>query len=436
MAGLLRVTGKREAVFFAVPLFGAAMVLATAHLGARVRSRHLGAAAAVLLLTSPSFLLQLTQPVSDVPAATWWTVCLVLALSNTTWSAVLAGAAAAMAVLTRPNLVPLAAVIGAFYVWRVAHTDSAQRRDAIVRTAVFCAMVLPGCLIVAALNTYWYGSPFSSGYAAFNELYQWKHVALNLDRYPRWLVQTQTPFIYLGFAAPFVAEGKERVWLLLAFAAVVVLSYIPYGYFGYQEWVYLRFLLPAYPALLVSSLVVSAVLIGRALPREHTVTIVATTFLVALAAWQAWTSRRLSVLDLRVIEERYVKVGRYIDKSMSSDSVFIAGLHSGSIRYYSGKQTINFDRLHPRALGDAVRSLSAMGRRPFIVIEEGEEPRFRWQFETDTPIGKLDWPPSLETYHGPRVRIYDPAERERFVAGQPVITYDIDFIEKPVVTQK
>ena len=34
-----------------------------------------------------------------------------------------------------------------------------------------------------------------------SELYAWAQVMPNLDRYPRWLVQSQTPFICLGVLA-------------------------------------------------------------------------------------------------------------------------------------------------------------------------------------------------------------------------------------------
>jgi asparagine N-glycosylation enzyme membrane subunit Stt3 len=80
MAAAMRVADDRDAVFYVVPILGAVMVCATAALGRRLWSDRVGAAAAVLLATSPSFVLQVTQPVSDVPAAAWWTLSVVLTL--------------------------------------------------------------------------------------------------------------------------------------------------------------------------------------------------------------------------------------------------------------------------------------------------------------------------------------------------------------------
>jgi hypothetical protein len=437
MALLMRVTGSRHAVYYAVPLLGALLIWTTARLGARCDSRWLGVAAALLLLTSPPFVLQVTQPVSDVPAAAWWTLSLLLAFHTSRRAALMSGAAASMAILTRPNLVPLAAVLAAFYLWRVTREPAdAGRRGALVPLILFSLAVLPGCLTVAAINSYLYGSPFGSGYAPFHELYQWKHVPFNLDRYPRWLLQIHTPFIYLGFAAPLVAREKTRAWLLIAFAGAVILSYIPYGYFGYDDWGYLRFLLPGYPALIALSLFAGREILRRIVPHRTGFAVLAAACVLAVVVWHVRLVTRHGLLSFWQIEQRYVTVGRYIATAMPRDAVYIAALHGGSIRYYSGQPTINFSTLHPRALQDAVSALVAMGRRPYIVIEEGEESQFKWRFDAYTDLGKLDWPPSIHSRRGPVVRIYDPKERERFIAGLPVMTYDMAHVEKPIVTER
>ena len=54
MAGLERASGRRAAVFYAVPLLGAIAVWMTGRLGARMHSPLAGAMTAVLIATSPS----------------------------------------------------------------------------------------------------------------------------------------------------------------------------------------------------------------------------------------------------------------------------------------------------------------------------------------------------------------------------------------------
>ena len=68
-----RAIGGEWAPFFVVPLLGGLAVFCTYLLGARLHSRRAGLTAALLLATSPIFLFQLVQPMSDVPAVAWVT---------------------------------------------------------------------------------------------------------------------------------------------------------------------------------------------------------------------------------------------------------------------------------------------------------------------------------------------------------------------------
>ena len=52
-------------------------------------------------------------------------------------------------------------------------------------------------------------------------------------------------------------KRARRVWLALAFVAAVFLSYLFYVPWERDNWGYVRFLLPAYPPLLVLSVAVA-----------------------------------------------------------------------------------------------------------------------------------------------------------------------------------
>ncbi|HLG59063.1 MAG TPA: glycosyltransferase family 39 protein [Vicinamibacterales bacterium] len=117
MAAVQRV-GGREAVFYVVPLLGGLAIFATYLMGARLAGRAVGLSAAVLLATSPSFLFQLTAaPMSDVPVTAWWALALALVLFESRGAAFASGLAAGAAILTRPNLVPLALIPAALLLW-------------------------------------------------------------------------------------------------------------------------------------------------------------------------------------------------------------------------------------------------------------------------------------------------------------------------------
>ena len=438
MAAFQRLAGRREAVFYVVPLLGALAVWMTAWLGARLHGALTGVLAAALLATSPSFLYQITQPVSDVPAAAWWTASLALAVCPGTLSAFGAGAAAAMAVLTRPNLVPLAALIGAYFAWDLWRPSRHKPRVALYRLALFTAGLAPGCLAVAAVNQYLFGSPLRSGYGPLHELYAWSSVLPNLGRYSRWLVETESPLILLALATPWIRPGgrpgtpsepirvmRREDCLLLGCALVVIGSYLPWGVF--ESWDFLRFLLPAFPALLVLSVIVLTETLRRLPWRRSVATATIIGLVTCWAAWQAREAVSRGVTTLQQDERRYVDVSRYIAFALAPKSAFVAGLHAGSIRYHAGRTTLNFGRLDRESLDAAIAGLRTRGYHPYIAIEAGEEPAFRGRFGEHNRFGALDWPPIANTSHGVPVRIYDPADRDRYLAGEPIGMTDMLF---------
>ncbi len=65
----------------------------------------------------------------------------------------------------------------------------------------------PFFVAVLALQNAMYGGPLSSGYGSFSQLFSLDHLGPNLARYPRWLVETETPFILVALAAPFVSRA-------------------------------------------------------------------------------------------------------------------------------------------------------------------------------------------------------------------------------------
>jgi hypothetical protein len=446
MALAQTITGTRIAMFVVVPLLGAIAVWVTGTLGARVHSPLAGVVAAALLASSPVFLMQVVQPVSDVPATAWWTLCLALVMGGGAARALGGGIAASMAILTRSHLVVAMPVIAAYLFWPALGGDPGARRDARVRTAAFLAGVIPGCLAVAALNTYFQGSPLRSGYAPLTELFRWEHVPPNLARYPAWLVETQSPLILLGLLAPFVVSRLDRrergrltmadAWMLLAFIAVVFISCVFFGVFDREQWGFVRYLLPAYPPLILLTAVVLLEGIRRVLPDPRRAAAIALVVTAVWAGWQTYFAKSRGAFVLRYSEQRYADVGTFIASATAPNAVLVASLHSGSIRYYSGRLTLNYARLDPASLNTAIDTLRREGRDVLIVLEEGEEPHFREWFAPSGGHAALDWPPRHQTFEGIRINVRHPDDRAGYFAGAPIVTTDIRIKGEPVVHRR
>jgi hypothetical protein len=362
---------------------------------------------------------------SDVPVTAWWLLSLWGAAAG--WPAV-AGAGAAAAVLTRPNLAPVAASVLAAVVIH-AYSRHHSLRAALRAAAAFAAPLAAALAFLAWLNTRLYGSPVASGYGPAAELFAWGNVRINAARYPRWLLETQTPVLLIGLAAPIaglIAQRKDGSaptappgWIGLAFAALVLACYLPYSPF--EEWWYLRFLLPAIPVLLLLTTPVLVRLASRAPAAARG------PLLAAAVMFLAWhylaTAADRSAFDLQRLESRYVTAGAFASTRLAGSALLLSMQESGPLRMYGGRTTVRFDRLDPDGLDAAVASLVRAGFQPYFALEAWEEAGFRARFAGHSALGLLDWPPMAEIGGQVKVRFYDPQDRKRFLAGERVATF-------------
>jgi hypothetical protein len=386
--------------FLVVPLLGAMAVWLTFVVGRAIDGPGSGAASAVLLACSPTFLYQLVQPMSDVPAAAWWLAAVACVVRRGASVPGLAGLAASAAILSRPNLAPLALVLAAYL------AVVGDGRPA-VRLAWFAAGLAPGVLLLAVLQRAMYGSPLATGYGSIGGLMSIAHVLPNGMRYTTWLLGAHTPFLLLAVAAPFVARRNPVVWLLAGFTAATVVSYLPYTVF--DDWWYTRFLLPALPALVVLSVVTAEEVVRRTTRRRIFVTSVYVSVLALL--WIRTASNR-SAFDLGRMEQHYYRAGLAAER-VAAPAAIVTLRDSGSVRYRTGYPTISWDTLEPAGLDDALAFVRSRGYTPYVLLELDEEPVFRERFGSRSEIGRLDWPPRVQI--GRTIRLYDPADRARFL---------------------
>jgi hypothetical protein len=410
--GLFQAAGGRRAVFFVVPLFGALLVVATYVAGARFGA-PVGLASAALAGASPVFLYQLVQPMSDVPAAALWMMAVAVGTGTSRNAPALAGLASGAAIVVRPNLVPLAIPIGMFLLLRPERSWPERLRAA----ALYAACAVPGCLAVAVIQQLFYGSPLSSGYGSFEELFAVNRAATNASRYLSWMTQAHTP-LWVGALASVVLLPGALTALFLALFLMNLAVYLPY--IAFDDWSYARFLLPTIPLvliLLVASIDAAWRRFVLAGPQTgtrstHVGLVMATLVLAILFVGEAVDR---SVFRLQRLEARYERAGLFVDRRLPADAIVITSWQSGSVRYYAGRKTLVWDSLDPSWLDRAVAFVQTNGFEPFLLFERWEEPLFRQRFAV-SPLGALDWPPMAEI--ASQVRIYRPGDRERYLRGE------------------
>lgn len=278
--------------------------------------------------------------------------------------------------------------------------------------AVFATASAVGCVAVALIQRSFYGSPFSSGYGALSGLFAAEHIVPNAVRYATWLWQSHTPVWIIAFATPFLIP-RRLVALLFLLMTVNVLCYLPYVVFN--DWWYLRFLLPG----IVMLLVVTAAAMDAMLRRTRVRTALITAATIVICVLFIGQARARSVFDLHRLEHRYESAGLYVATHLPRNAFVITSWESGSIRHYGHRNTLVWDALDSAWLDRAVAYVRMRGYTPYLLFERWEEPNFRQRF-ADSSIGKLDWPPAAEI--AGQVRIYRPDDRERYLRGEAAPT--------------
>ena len=263
-----------------------------------------------------------------------------------------------------------------------------------------------------------YGGPLKSGYGDLSFLFRVEHVWPNLQRYPVWLIQTETPIVLLAVAAPWLAHdslSRRRVLWLLGFIFAVFACYIPYEVF--DAWWFLRFVLPAYPALLVLT---SSALVWWFYRRGWSWRIVPYAAAAIVAVFLVRESVRRHAFGLWEFERRFELAGEYVAARLPQNALVIAAQETGSVRFYSNRVTIAWRELPPDSLDTVLAFVRAHESRPYLLIETGEQQEFVDRFQAKSPLGSLAWPAIVDINH--MLRIYDPDDYARYRSGERVTT--------------
>jgi hypothetical protein len=398
----------RDAIFWLTPIAGFVLVLSAFAIARQLAGGMAGATAAILTATSPIVLYQVVQPMNDILTAALWLSALAVGGSHLT-----VGLLIGIAILVRPNLAPLAIVLA-----MIPFIQHGTRERQIRGLLVMIAGSLPGVVALLWLNRALYGSVAGSGYGNAAALFAVSHIRANLSNYSRALFQTQHVMPLVALLAPWVFVGVKRqgALLLLAFVAVVLAIYSLYSPF--PEWWYLRFLIPAIVALVILASAVSVHLLSRA-SMGGVIPIAA----VVLGIIGARAAGDRQAFELQRMEGRYRATANLVHDRLPASAVLITVWQSGSVRFHADREIVMWESLDPAWLDRALTWLRSQQLQPYVLLERREEPEFRARFRGQSQIGGLDWPPRFDLDR--QVRIYDPADRARFLAGESYATENV-----------
>lgn len=320
--------------------------------------RSWAAAGTALFAAWPVGIGQAIQPMSDATATFWClasVLCAVKARRRTVW-ALPAGAALGIAVLVRPTNLLL--VIPLAFALPVAPAA----------LALFVLGGVPFAALLALFNIRCYGDPLQSGYRQIGLL---DAVALvnfspRLRHYGGWLFRSLTPLIPLGWLG--LALDREVRWrdrdLLLSWFGAFFLFYCLYE--PYDSFWFVRFLLPAAPALFLGALLAAQDLSSK-LPRLPRFVIAALLFGAVLFA-EIRTLRSVGILHIAESESTYPQICAWAARTVPPGGVVLSMAASGALEHYTDLSYARWDWLAPEKLADLRARTRGRGTRWFALL--------------------------------------------------------------------
>lgn len=325
--------------------------------------RSWSVAGGVLLLGCPLFFYYELQPMSDVPATVWSmaTVWLVLRSRRAAVWAFAVGAALAVAVLIRPTnvllLAPVAVIFGLD--WR--------------RWLRVVLGGLPGAVFLAAHNQALYGRMATTGYGDVSSLFGWQFLLHNAAHFAWWIPALLSPAVALpALFWPWLRSHTLRLRLLLSvWAGAFVLFYLFYYHSG-ETWWYLRFILPAFPALILAGLLAAQSLSQRWQATRWGRVGLAVALLAALA-WQLQVTRALHVRFTKDEPVPYLKAVEWMRTNAPSDALVLQMQLSGCFTYYADFTIVRYDLIGREGWATLQQAAQRSERAIYATLFEFEE---------------------------------------------------------------
>jgi hypothetical protein len=188
-------------------------------------------------------------------------------------------------------------------------------------------------------------------------------------------------------------------------ATAVSAPYLFYRQF--DHWETLRFLLPV---IVVATIVSAAGIVEatRRLGNAGAGSLAASVVALGIAwTWMSWLAAN-QVFGLKEQEARHRLAGDLVAQATPQDAVVLALQHSGSLRYYAGRQTVNWDQVPAGSLQASVEALEAQGWPVFLVIDSAEE-RVMFDARHGAVLETARWLPAgqrrnIQLFEAPRRR--------------------------------
>jgi len=317
-----------------------------------------------LLWSCPLFLFSTFQPMSDLSALGWsLAVCYFAMGTREDWrNGILCGLAFGLSVLVRPTnvllILPLVVAFGLH--WRLWLS--------------FGIGAVPGAALLGFSNWRLYGSPFATGYGDISSIFGRGYLPHNLSHFSRWIPVLLTPLVILSVVAPIVAAARTRGLAILSVWALTIIGFYVFYYHAGETWWYLRFILPAFPALILATMVVLQTGWERTRRWPIPAAISLAAAVAGAAGWQFFQTRKLDVLHLEAAERSYPDAAHWAQENLPAGSVLFCMQVSGAFYYYTEFLFFRWDLITPEKNDLLLAAVARQNRPVYAALFSFETP--------------------------------------------------------------
>jgi len=320
----------------------------------------------LVLAVSPIYLMMSVQLMSDVPALVWVTAAVWLAWSSgpRPWRAAAAGFALALAVLVRPTnllaIIPVALALG----W-------SPRRWLLLGLGG-----LPGAAFLGYFNLTAYGRLLTTGYGSVGWEFGRQYLPATFLNYSVWLPMELTPLCLLALGLPVLWRRQAKLSAVLASWAVPLPSFYLFYSHTHDAWWCLRFLLPAFPALILAAILVGRALLDRLTASQRSTWLAVAA--VAVAAHGIAWSHHFRVLHASSGERTYTESSLWIQSHLPANAVIASMQTSGAMFYYTPFTFFRWDMIRPADFERIAQACAAAGRPVYAMLFPYEMDDPKW----------------------------------------------------------
>ena len=181
------------------------------------------------------------------------------------------------------------------------------------------------------------------------------------------------PAALAALALPWTERRRPALVAMLATWLLVLVAFYCTYFCAHETWWYLRFLMPAFPAVILAGALAGQSLAARLRGAARQLVPLAC-FAAGLAQLCAITSREGFLYELRNWERDYALGARWLKEHLPANAVVVSAQMSGALFYYTDFVIARSDFLSLRYFYELWQA-SAKAGRPIYAAFLPEEPR-------------------------------------------------------------